>query len=286
MRCTFCDGSLRFAFRRSGATWDRCEVCGAYLRTDRRTIESDVYDNSEFIHRIESSIGTQPNFKAYDEMAPLLREGSILEIGVGSGHLLAAAKARGRKVAGVEQSPRHREYVRQRWGIEVTEQLPAGAFNNIVSVNVFEHLADPFQHLIELRKLLSPSGRICISTANADCLVATLCGRWWAMFKPPDHFSIPSASSLRMVAKRAQLTVERIWCSEYPLETPVGIAIAVRDRLKQTRAESPAHLVLNGNSMATGRAQRIRELRAFNFVGSTFARFMIANSIKAIFENR
>ena len=33
------------------------------------------------------------------------------------------------------------------------------------------------------------------------------------------------------------------------------------------------------------RVQRIRELRAFRFVGDTLARLMVAGSIKAIFEN-
>lgn len=34
------------------------------------------------------------------------------------------------------------------------------------------------------------------------------------------------------------------------------------------------------------RVQRIRELRAFRFVGDTLARLMLAGSIKAIFENQ
>jgi hypothetical protein len=36
---------------------------------------------------------------------------------------------------------------------------------------------------------------------------------------------------------------------------------------------------------SSSRMQHVREMRAFNFVGATLARMMIASSIKAIFEN-
>ncbi|HLI78994.1 MAG TPA: methyltransferase domain-containing protein [Candidatus Binataceae bacterium] len=286
VRCPFCDGSVSFAFRRAEAIWGRCASCHAYLRTDRRTIDADLYDDNDFIRRVEGSIGDTANFAGFDEIAPMLRQGSILEIGVGTGHLIAAAKARGRTVSGTEQSPHHRNYVKQHWGIEVTESLPHARFDNVISFNVFEHIADPYQHLLEVRQILNPGGRFILSTANGDCLLAMLCGGWWAMFKPEDHFSIPSPLSLRMVGERANFRVGRIWCSEYPLETPIGVALALRDRIKQGN-KGDRSLTKDGADAApsaSGRVQRIRELRAFNFVGATLAQLMMASSIKAIFE--
>jgi len=285
--CPFCDGPLTFAFRRAERSWGRCSICEAFLRTDRRTIETDVYEDSDFARRIEASIGTEPDFAKFDEAAPLLREGSILEIGVGTGHMIAAAKARGRTVSGTELSPHHRAYVKSHWGIEVTESLPTTQFDNVISSKVFEHIADPYGHMLEVRRVLKPDGRFIISTANADCLIAKFCGPWWAMFKPEDHFSIPSPLSLRMVGVQAIFRFVRIWCSEYPLETLIGIAIALRDRVKGTDdLRSSNHPPGEPTASVTGRVQRIRELRAFNFVGATLARLMMANSVKAIFENR
>lgn len=284
MLCPFCGGPAPYVFHRAERTYGRCSICGAFLRTDRRTIQSDVYRDGEFARRIESSIGTEPDFAKFDEIAPRLRPGSILEIGCGTGHMLAAAKARGRIVAGTELSPHHREYVKRQWGIEATESLPAGSFDNVVSCNVFEHIADPYEHLLAVRRILNPGGRFLISTANANCLIAKLCGPWWAMFKPEDHFSIPSAASLRIVGERAQFRVGPIWCSEYPLETPVGLALALRDRMHRgngasSSGDSGAPRPVTGN-----RVQRIRELHAFGFVGAVLARMMIAGSIKAILE--
>jgi SAM-dependent methyltransferase len=253
------------------------------LRTDCRAIKTDIYDDDNFTTRVEVSHGSTPDFAAFDYFAPVFREGSILEIGCGTGHLLAAARARGRTVSGTEQSPHHRDYVEQHWGIDVAESIPDGAFDNVLSRNVFEHLVDPYRHLLEVRRVLKPGGRFIVSTANADCLIATLCGPWWAMFKPEDHFSIPSSKSLRIVGERTQLRVGRIWCSEFPLETPFGLALALRDRLQ--RKNGKAEGVAGTSLPAAARVQRLRELRAFSFVGGALAHLMLANSIKVVFEN-
>ena len=283
--CAFCGGSLLDAFHREGRTYGRCSQCRAFLRTDTRAIEGDFYQDNDFAHRIESTIGTEPDFAGFDQWSPLFRDGNILEIGCGTGHFLAAAKARGRTVCGTEQSPHHRAYVKRRWGIDVSDTLPAGVFDNVLSCNVFEHIADPYAHLVEIRRTLKPGGRFIISTANADCLIAKVCGPWWAMFKPADHFSIPSAVSLRIVGERANLRIGRIWCSEYPLETPVGFALALHDRFRRETVNGRS-APERPTSSATSRVQRIRELRAFRFVGDALAGLMVAGSIKAIFEKQ
>src|SRR5262249_10997048 len=50
--------------------------------------------------------------------------------------------------------------------------------------------------------------------------------------------SIPSAEGLRKLGVRTGLTVERVWTGEYPLETPIGIAVAARDYWRERRDEA------------------------------------------------
>lgn len=277
-RCCFCDGVLRLAFRRDDRSFGRCISCRGFTRLEE--VEArEFYESNCFSDRIEAVLGAEPDFAHFDEAAALLNEGSILEIGCGTGHFLAAAKARGRDVLGIETSARHRRYIKDRWGIETLAAIPAGSFDNAVSFNVLEHIADPLAHLLEVKRAMGDEGRYLLSTANADCLVAKLCGPWWAMFKPEDHLSIPSKSSLTMLGDRAGLALTKVWCSEYPLETPMGFAVALRDRL--SRAKDGAS---NGEAIErAGQYQRLRELRAFSFVGRTLSRLMLANSIKAIY---
>jgi SAM-dependent methyltransferase len=232
--------------------------------------------------RIEAVLGAQPNFVQFDEVAPLLRDGSILEIGCGTGHFLAAAKERGRDVLGIETSGHNRRYIKDRWGIETLASIPAGSFDNAVSFNVFEHIADPLSHLVEVKHAIGDEGRYLLSTANADSLVAKLCGPWLAMFKPEDHLSIPSKSSLAMLGDRAGLPLTKVWCSEYPLETPMGLAIAFRDRLSRAKDGGSNDVAIE----RVGEHQRLREMRAFSFVGRTLLWLMLANSIKAIYVSR
>jgi SAM-dependent methyltransferase len=277
-RCCFCDGLLRFAFSRDDRSFGRCSICRGFTRLDEAEGQ-DFYESNCFSDRVQAVLGAEPNFVHFDEVAPLLKDGSILEIGCGTGHFLAAAKKRGREVLGIETSAHNRSYIKDRWGIETLASIPAGSFDNAVSFNVLEHIANPLSHLLEVKNAIGDEGRYLMSTANADCLVAKLCGSWWAMFKPEDHLSIPSKSSLAMLGDRAGLLLTKVWCSEYPLETPMGLAIAFRDRLSRAKDG-----VANGLAIErVGGYQRLREMHAFAFVGRTLSWLMLANSIKAIY---
>lgn len=287
--CAFCRGPLKPAFARDQRQFARCIRCGAYLRSDERLGSTGEYESGSFAEAVDRSLTYRPAFEQFDEYAPLLCDGNLLEIGCGSGHFLAAAKARGREVTGVEISARHREYIRQRWGIEAiaktvaTEAIQNFSFDNIVSFNVLEHLPDPLEHLNSIGRMLKPNGRCIISTANASCSVAKIFGRWWAMFKPADHISLPTAESLRRAGEIAGLKPVSIWSSEYPLETPIGIAVAIRDLIVSIRkgVDVNERVELNGSSVV----DRMIRAHQFRFVAATFSGLMLGATIKVIYEN-
>jgi SAM-dependent methyltransferase len=289
--CAFCRGGLEPAFARDTRLYARCTRCGAYLRCDERFGSTGEYESGSFAECIDRTLRHQPAFEQFDEYSPLLREGNLLEVGCGSGHFLAAAKARGRDVAGVEISTFHRAYIRRRWGIDaISETLEAEdikrfSFDNIVSFNFLEHLPDPLEHLNSIRQMLKPTGRCIISTANGGCSVSRILGRWWAMFKPADHISIPTAESLRRAGLIAGLRAVRVWSSEYPLETPIGIAVAIRDRIASGRKRTdPRDLAVKMGTDRPKRVDRLMRAPQFRFVASTFSRWMLGATIKVIYE--
>ena len=81
-----------------------------------------------------------------------------------------------------------------------------------------------------------------MSTCNARSLQTRIAGRWWSMFKQPDHVNIPSAKGLRAIGIRVGFVPIRVWSSEYPLETFV-LAVRMKDWFSEwrpsTRGESP-----------------------------------------------
>ena len=97
---------------------------------------------------VDSSVATarlEPASARWEELS--LPGTSLLEIGPGSGHLLAAAHKAGRSVAAVESSEVHRAFIRDTWGIrslypDITA-IPDGLlYDSVVAINVLEHVYD------------------------------------------------------------------------------------------------------------------------------------------------
>jgi ubiquinone/menaquinone biosynthesis C-methylase UbiE/catechol 2,3-dioxygenase-like lactoylglutathione lyase family enzyme len=99
--------------------------------------------------------------------------GSLLEVGVGSGRLLARLAERGWDVAGIDTAPRMLELARAqvpgaRLEVACVEQLPFEdeSFDAVVAVGVLEY-GDLEASLRELARVLCPGGRAVIGVRNS-----------------------------------------------------------------------------------------------------------------------
>jgi SAM-dependent methyltransferase len=236
--------------------WVKCLDCRSIFRdiTPARSqqIHDEAFQDSEFIDSVRAVAGEQPMRASWDLMA--LPGRSVLEIGPGTGHLLAAAKQAGCSVEAVESSAVHRDYIRNAWGIDsvyaTMDEIPTDrTFDTIVAVNVFEHIYDIATFLRAVREALAPGGTFFISTPNAASLEATVLGTWWSMCKVHDHVSFPSSAGLTAAARESGLRVGRIWSTGLPFEFPVSALVAARDRLRARRA---ADLSPTGQATAGG----------------------------------
>lgn len=100
---------------------------------------------------------------------------SLLEIGVGTGGLLAELAARAAKVIGVDHSPAMLEEARHRLdgiGIDGIElrlgemshlPLPDASVECVVANMVLHHAADPAEVLAEIRRVLIPGGTLLLA---------------------------------------------------------------------------------------------------------------------------
>jgi SAM-dependent methyltransferase len=249
--CPCCDARDARPFgRRLDATFLCCRRCRSIFRdlslAEFESLHATAFEDSEFSSRIELFQGKEPDRSTWAEvLAALGVARRVLEIGPGTGHLLAAARDAGCEVFGVETSGFHRELMRRLWGIETVagfDEVPSGRlFDAVVAINVYEHVYDVVGFLRSIAALLAPGGRVFVSTCNAGAFVARLSGTRWAMFKQVDHVSFPSGEGMRTSAERAGLRATRIWTHELPFETPIGILVAARDswRESRTRADEP-----------------------------------------------
>jgi ubiquinone/menaquinone biosynthesis C-methylase UbiE/catechol 2,3-dioxygenase-like lactoylglutathione lyase family enzyme len=99
--------------------------------------------------------------------------GSLLEVGVGSGRLLARLAERGWEVTGIDAAPRMVELARERvpdakLDVARVEELPFGhaSFDAVVAVGVLEY-ADLEASLRELARVLRPGGRAVLGVLNS-----------------------------------------------------------------------------------------------------------------------
>jgi ubiquinone/menaquinone biosynthesis C-methylase UbiE len=109
--------------------------------------------------------------------ARLPHTGRILEIGCGTGGLLAAALRSGRAIAGVDIAARWLVVARRRLAdrglaaplvAAAAERLPwpDASFDTIVADSLLEHLDDPARALAEWVRVLRPGGRLVVWSPN------------------------------------------------------------------------------------------------------------------------
>jgi SAM-dependent methyltransferase len=139
-----------------------------------------------------------------------LRRGRVLEIGCGSGLLLAHFRDAGFEVEGVELSSTDVAYARERLGLAVrhgsVESLPLerDRYDAVVLINVLEHVLQPATLLGRVREVLRPGGWVAIGVPVVDSAYARLLGgRWGAVTEAPRHVSIPSFAGTVGLLRRA-----------------------------------------------------------------------------------
>jgi len=178
--CNLC-GSRRLALRNekmsflglpTGLGIVECAGCGLTFMSPRPTQEeyirfyetAEIYSvdsysrradqRTEFYRRRLQAIGRERRAK-----------GKFLEIGCATGSFLRLAQEAGWSVTGTEVSKPFQDHAVKRLGLDVrcASTLAAcgfssGEFDVVYSAHVFEHLLDPMATLVEVRRIIKPSG--------------------------------------------------------------------------------------------------------------------------------
>lgn len=138
------------------------------------------------------------------EIRRYLCGGRLLEIGCGTGELLALAVQEGFEVTGVDSSQQSLQQVRARFGLrqlyDSLDAVPrsAGYFDVVVISHVLEHLYDPVRALRRIYSLLRPQGLLFVAVPNLGGWGARLLGGDWPGFGPVHvtYFTFQTLSNL------------------------------------------------------------------------------------------
>ena len=147
-----------------------------------------------------------------DEMIPF-SPGPLraLEIGCGTGDLLAGLDKAGWIAEGVEWDSRAAQVARERSGVPVWEgdfnriELPVAAYDLVVLCHVLEHLPEPARALRRIKELLAPDGRAVLIYPNPESLGGRIFRSTWLHWDVPRHLVLPPGHALAGVAEHIGL---------------------------------------------------------------------------------
>jgi SAM-dependent methyltransferase len=208
----------------------KCGYCGLiYInpRPDRASI--GVYYPDLDYHAFKPNTGLKATLlnrmrenEAQSLMVGLPPTPKVLEIGGGTGDLLAALKVRGAEAVLVEPNAAAAQVAHERYGLTVQVgmldqvQLEDGQFDLVMMKYALEHVHDPLATLVKIRKLLKQGGRAVFWVPNDRSWDARLFGKFWRGYDSPRHLYIFTPDTMRRLADTAGFKVERINYSLVP----------------------------------------------------------------------
>lgn len=168
-----------------------------------------------------------------------LPRGRLLDVGCGLGFLLSALPASWEK-HGVEVSRFAARHASQ-WGeIHVGNLEGAGYsadyFDVVVMYHVIEHLEDPVSAIVEVHRILKPSGILLLGTPDFDSGCARRFKQNYRLLKDPTHVSLFTNESMHRFLRDHDFAIDRV---EYPFFETRHFTVENLMRMFDTSKVSP-----------------------------------------------
>lgn len=152
-----------------------------------------------------------------------VQQGSILDIGCGTGAFLHTMEEAGWESTGLEPDTTARENAKKNYGIE---PLPPGklfnlkqeTFDAIAMWHVLEHVHQLHEYVAQIKKLLKANGRLIIAVPNYTSKDAAHYGAAWAAWDVPRHlyhFSPQSMQKLMELQGMKVIEMKPMWYDSF-----------------------------------------------------------------------
>ena len=215
----------------TGESFDlyRCKDCG-FLFTQSVPVEAEIgryYESPDYISHTDTHKGLMNRVYHWVRKYMLaskarlvkrqsqLKQGSLLDIGTGTGYFAQTMKAKGWQVSAIEKSPQARQFSKEHFNLDVDapEKLATyqeRTFDAITLWHVMEHL----EHLNEtwetLFRILKENGVLIIAVPNPTSYDAQKYKEMWAAYDVPRHLWHFSPSVMQQFgAKHGFVLAER-----------------------------------------------------------------------------
>ncbi|MCA9101087.1 MAG: class I SAM-dependent methyltransferase [Planctomycetales bacterium] len=182
---------LRITDSRYGLTAElwKCESCGFIFADDAAVSDLvELYSQLTDDDYVDSSPARALQMRWLMDKATSMRPqaASMLDIGAGTGLLVAEGAARGLRAVGVEPSASLVACGREQYAVELLqgtyphEQLAGQKFDIVFLVDVIEHVSNPVELLQSCANALNLGGLFVVVTPDAGSMAARMLkDRWW-----------------------------------------------------------------------------------------------------------
>jgi 2-polyprenyl-3-methyl-5-hydroxy-6-metoxy-1,4-benzoquinol methylase len=189
-------------------------TCGqAYIKGVNLDAISTEYDESNYFTERNNYLEKWEELSVHfnsvlDKIKTYKSQGTFLDIGCSVGVLLDAARQNGFEVKGVEFSTWASEFARQKGFDVITGGLaeaayPEKSFDVVVMNHVLEHIPDPLQAMVEIKRILKDDGLLVIGVPNFGSYMAHLMKGKWFSLMPDQHIWQFTHDSLDKLLQKA-----------------------------------------------------------------------------------
>lgn len=158
----------------------------------------------------------------------LVKNGKILDIGSGSGQFLYEMKQLGMQTYGVEPGDFDKnineKYKLNIKNCELKEARYQSNFFDIITMNhVLEHVANPNETLLEIRRILKKDGKLILGVPNTNSFAYRLFKKNWHQLDVPRHLINYSDKNLTKLLEKTEFKVKRIRYNSRPNQFVVSL---------------------------------------------------------------
>lgn len=139
-------------------------------------------------------------------------QGSILDIGCGTGAFLHTMQEAGWEITGLEPDETASKNAQRLYGITTSDpsnlfSLPENKFDAITMWHVLEHVHQLHEYISQLNRILLPNGRIFIAVPNYTSFDAAHYQSQWAAYDVPRHLYHFSPKSMEKLLSSHGLNI-------------------------------------------------------------------------------
>jgi ubiquinone/menaquinone biosynthesis C-methylase UbiE len=179
------------------------ETLAAYYKSDNYISHTDSRNTLfDKLYQFVKSFTIQSKIKLVEGF--LQANGSVLDIGCGTGEFLLATQKKGWESTGVEISTVAKQLSENKL-IKVYDDslhLADNSFDVITMWHVLEHVYDVDAQISELKRLLKQDGTLIIAVPNHKSFDAKHYGRHWAGYDVPRHLLHFSKNSIKILFEK------------------------------------------------------------------------------------